>query len=480
MKEVTYDGASRVAQIKYSKDTRILIQIDYEFDEAGNITSRTETRAGRKPVEYRYFYDELNRLIRVDINGIMVSRYEYDAVGNRLLKEFVVNRFAGGNNGGYGGFYAPVGLSGKPVYDIIKSQYDAANQIISAGDTGFRHDKNGNMIEIISPSDGFDSSGNPVSTVHEYNRANRLYKIINPDGNSRTYYYDSDGLITKEIPLTGADGGRAESPRKYYWDMSKIPTLLSEKDQNNNPTSSFIYNGITPVLAKFTEPGMSSLAEAKNKYCLTDHLGSILALADEKGVITDENDYDEYGIPLFERGKTGNPLGFTGERQLDNPGNMIYLRNRYYNTSLGRFLRNDPLNAGAVQDYVYTGNNPVNRIDPLGFQALPITTEPVPHPTPGPTPGYELPDICYEGKEITQADIDKCFYKCLAETNPALAGLLINGISFSVVLLQGIKNGATVAELAEAAEGLGVLAATYAVFGSLTCLGICANNPFYY
>jgi YD repeat-containing protein len=94
VKELTYDGASRVKQIKYSKDSETLIQLDYCFDPSGNIVKRTETRKGKAPVEYGYFYDELNQLIRGDINGRTVSRYEYDPAGNRLKKEFTINRYA--------------------------------------------------------------------------------------------------------------------------------------------------------------------------------------------------------------------------------------------------------------------------------------------------------------------------------------------------------------------------------------------------
>ncbi len=118
-------------------------------------------------MEYGYFYDELSQLIRVDINGRTVSRYEYDPAGNRLKKEFAINRYAMQTLGG---------LKGNFKFDTIEYAYDAANQIISAGDTVFRHDLNGNMIEKIEPGDGTDGSGSGMdsgrtSTKYSYNRA---------------------------------------------------------------------------------------------------------------------------------------------------------------------------------------------------------------------------------------------------------------------------------------------------------------------
>ena len=55
---------------------------------------------------------------------------------------------------------------------------------------------------------------------------------------------------------------------------------------------------------------------------------------------------------------------FTGE-QRDSGSNLYYLRARYYDPSIGRFLSKDPLPMGNV--YAYAGNNPVNFVDPSGL-----------------------------------------------------------------------------------------------------------------
>src|SRR3989304_1368236 len=51
--------------------------------------------------------------------------------------------------------------------------------------------------------------------------------------------------------------------------------------------------------------------------------------------------------------------------QVDADSGMYYLRARYYDPSIGRFLSQDPLPGGNL--YAYVGNNPVNRIDPTGL-----------------------------------------------------------------------------------------------------------------
>ena len=46
----------------------------------------------------------------------------------------------------------------------------------------------------------------------------------------------------------------------------------------------------------------------------------------------------------------------------------IYLRARYYDPSVGRFISEDPAKAG-LNWYAYCENNPVNKIDPTGLDS---------------------------------------------------------------------------------------------------------------
>ncbi len=57
------------------------------------------------------------------------------------------------------------------------------------------------------------------------------------------------------------------------------------------------------------------------------------------------------------------PFRFTG-KQTD-PTGLQYLRARYYDPSIGRFLTPDPL--ASVQRYAYPGDNPARSIDPTGL-----------------------------------------------------------------------------------------------------------------
>lgn len=346
VKAITYDAASHITQIKYSKDGDVLIQLDYEFSEEGNILLKTETRIGRPRTEFSYQYDELSRLIRVDINRELAARYEYDAAGNRLVKEYEVGRYLDNSS-----------LKNSPLYDQIEYVYDAANQIISAGNESFKHDENGNLIEKKSSLEG--------TTTYDYNRAGRLYKITLPDEKSEEYFYNSFGMRIKVVESTGRT-------TKFYWNSERnIPILLAERTSTNSSTdisissSSYSYTDFTPTSIKTLTEGENNLSIAQNLYYLTDHLGTVLALTDANGNLIDEYYYDEYGIPIESQITIHNPMSYTGQ-YADKISGLVYLRNRYYNPILGLFTRIDPIMHDNQYSYIPNGN-PIINFDINGY-----------------------------------------------------------------------------------------------------------------
>ncbi len=74
--------------------------------------------------------------------------------------------------------------------------------------------------------------------------------------------------------------------------------------------------------------------------------------------------YDVFGAIRTQTGSSGNYWLFTGE-QRDGDSSMYYLRARYYDPAIGRFMGQDPV--PFVNRYAYVGNNPINALDPLGL-----------------------------------------------------------------------------------------------------------------
>ena len=62
-----------------------------------------------------------------------------------------------------------------------------------------------------------------------------------------------------------------------------------------------------------------------------------------------------------------NPFRYCGE-YADRETGLLYLRNRYYDPSTGRFISEDPIRDG-TNWYAYANNNPVMYIDPWGLES---------------------------------------------------------------------------------------------------------------
>ena len=86
------------------------------------------------------------------------------------------------------------------------------------------------------------------------------------------------------------------------------------------------------------------------------------------GSLTHRYDYSPYGEGQAQSEGTHNPLRFAA-RELDASTGMYYVRARWYDPFLGRFLSEDPIGlAGGNNQYAYAGNDPVNFTDPTGLQ----------------------------------------------------------------------------------------------------------------
>ncbi len=99
-------------------------------------------------------------------------------------------------------------------------------------------------------------------------------------------------------------------------------------------------------------------------YFLYDGLGSTTGLTDGSGNNPVSYSYDVFGAIRTQTGTSSNYWLFAGE-QRDGDSGYIYLRARYYDPSIGRFITNDPLGEG--NGYSYVLNNPVYLVDPYGL-----------------------------------------------------------------------------------------------------------------
>jgi len=109
-------------------------------------------------------------------------------------------------------------------------------------------------------------------------------------------------------------------------------------------------------------------------YYLYDGLGSVIAVTDDLGQVVATYEYDVFGKIRNETGSANNNLKYIGE-QYDEETGFIYLRARYYDPSIGRFITKDTFagfgtNPQSLNRYAYAYNNPINLIDPSGHSPL--------------------------------------------------------------------------------------------------------------
>jgi len=126
------------------------------------------------------------------------------------------------------------------------------------------------------------------------------------------------------------------------------------------------------VLAEFVDGeevasyvyGLDLISQERNGedwFYFVDGLGSTRGLTDSSGEVTDAYWYDAYGNLVEHEGSSENDYLFAGE-QFDEGLGQYYLRQRYYDTTTGRFTRRDTwegnrTNPITLNKYLYAHGN---------------------------------------------------------------------------------------------------------------------------
>jgi len=315
-----YDSMGRtVSEELEAPDGTVLEKYDYTYDADGLIIG--VQGADGRTVAYTYDGDQRLTLEKIHdpVNGDETFAYTYDAVGNRLTKT--------GSDGSF-----------------VAYQYDAGDQLIVAGNATFTYDKNGNMLSETQAGQ---------TTLYSYNSQNELISVHGPQGDS-TYTYDADGNRVSSVV-----NGKTTN---YLVDVnSRLPEVVATLDASNTVISSFVY-GNSQIISQDVN-GVTS-------YYLTDMQQSVRALTNGSGQVTDTFNYEAFGNLLSRTGTTQAPFLFTGQL-LDSDLGLYYMRARYYDPALGRFITADPT-AGQSTDpaslnrYIYAQQDPANLFDPTG------------------------------------------------------------------------------------------------------------------
>jgi len=319
-----YDDYNRLNSIDYSG----YASFAYVFDQTtGNLRSRTYTK-GTTTLSESFIYDNLNRLDKAQIGtNSPYLDMQYNSNGNITYKDDVGD------------------------YEYLHpTKPHAVTALMNLPETS------------VIPDDDQDITYNSFNKAsHITEDIHSLEIVYGPDQLRRkTIFSDNSGIL-----------------------MTKFFTDVFEEEITTSGTRKIHYikggDGLAAVYIE--EPGNT---EGDVFYTYTDHLGSIVALADEQGTVSEGNEqsFDPWGRRrnLADWGYTGAATislidrGYTGHQHLDQFA-IINMNGRMYDPVLGRMLSPDKLIgypdfSQSFNRYSYGLNNPLSYVDPNGENPL--------------------------------------------------------------------------------------------------------------
>ncbi|TEB06806.1 tRNA3(Ser)-specific nuclease WapA precursor [Pelotomaculum schinkii] len=351
--EYHYNLANKIKTLTNKNGASILSQYTYNYYLDGNQADKTETVTNQST---EYLYDGLGRLQTETEkeNGNVTSavNYTYDDYNSRasMTKDGVTTSY----------------------------NYDSNNRLVTeikvTGDvtetTRYGYDNNGNQLyktsETVKPATAGEAesisvsvsgvSGDGSVSFNEYDGFNQLVKVTSGDMTS-TYEYNGAGLRNSK-----AVNGTVTT---HIWDGNQIALEL---------------NGAGAVTNKYLL-GINLISvqdgTGTTSYYLYNAHGDVVQLTNSSGAVTKTYTYDAFGNEKNPDPNDPNAFRYCGE-YFDKETGTYYLRGRYYNPAIGRFISadsylgkdNDPL---SLNLYTYCANDPVNYNDPSGhfvFNAL--------------------------------------------------------------------------------------------------------------
>jgi len=299
----------------------------YTYDDLRNRTSQEITESDGTVKVESYEYDELNRLVRVTYPDGLIQSYTFDGVGNRLTK---TEQFPNG------------------TVKATSYTYNALNQLVSLTDENgtrvFSYDENGNCV-------------NDGKRLYEWDVQNRLVRVIVPNEGEVRFRYCADGMRVEKQVVGGLT-------TKYVYDGQ---TVIGEI--RSDGTKRWYVLGAMGYICRIDE-GANGEILARD-YFVYDGLGSCRALVSSNGLIVAKYDYDVYGSVRGQEGQRANNFKYVAQigHPTDEETGLIYMRARYYDPEIGRFISEDPSGHG-VNWYLYADGNPVNKVDVDGRKSL--------------------------------------------------------------------------------------------------------------
>ena len=226
--------------------------------------------------------------------------------------------------------------SGSYAYDAVGNRAGAGvtvgtgNRLTAQGGWTIAYDSLGQMTSRTNGSE---------TLTYKWNALGQLDTVVAP-GYTVTYGYDGLGRRVRKTVNGVATRYLVEGDR-----------VLAELDHNWGVAATYAYRpGVDRPLAM--QRGGATY------YYTQDAQGNVTGLLNAAGSVVQQYHYTPYGEAQAGYGTIVNPYQYKG-REWDAEARLHYMRARYYDPQLGRFLSEDPLGlAGGINPTAFVGGGP--------------------------------------------------------------------------------------------------------------------------
>ena len=321
-----YDCDGNISHLETKTESAVLLSFSYQYDGNGNRTAKTGTQgltAGSSAlqpaaIDISYRYDVRGQLLEERRNNMPVC-YKYDAAGNRIRK-----------------------TEGEKE---TRYHYNAKNQLICEENAGgiksFTYERQGGIVE---------EKGQTGPRRFTYNSRHQQTRVETETGNIQENQYDAEGLRYELL-----ENGRRTS--FVYHNGELLHEKGGETGLSGEEKSYHLGTGIEALHIGH-----------KTVYFHKDEQLSISLILGENGELKNQYQYDAFGAGLEALEEFPNRIRYTGQ-QYDQLTGQYYLRARYYNPVLGRFMQEDVYQGDGLNLYAYCKSNPVIYYDPSGYDS---------------------------------------------------------------------------------------------------------------
>ncbi|MED1919519.1 polymorphic toxin-type HINT domain-containing protein, partial [Bacillus thuringiensis] len=370
-----YDGFHRKnRQTMMGKDYQLLYSDNDDTIDTLVYPARGAVSGSAPSLSVGYTYDNANRLNSVGIPGVGTTTYTYD-----------------------------ISNSGETNAVSYPGQPTAMQQSVSS----FGEKTALNHADGWNETNGYDLFGNITSQkragtnygLFVYDKLSRI-KEESVEGNVKQYAYDKRGnrQVYANAPV--------DILRSYEMKHDLFNRLQEYKDEKGTTTYTYYPGGLRAtkqqtgsvtdtthyvylngqVIEELTQDGRVKArnvfgnqliwrkdysANLEGNYYYNSH-GDVVKIKAPNGNVLNTYDYDIWGNLIADKVKEtiSNPFMYAGE-MFDKESGFYYLRARYYDPKIGRFISEDTYkgqvdNPLTLNRYTYTGNNPLRYIDPSG------------------------------------------------------------------------------------------------------------------